>query len=183
MNKALLKIDGKAIIERIAEVINPMFSEVLLVTNSPNDFKSLGSRSVGDVVSTHGSLTGIYSGLVQSETYHSFFFACDMAFIKPDLVRFMIGESQGYDVIIPRGKDGLEPLHSIYSKDCISHIEGQLQQDDLKILDFFPQIRLKIIEEPTISRFDPGQIGFFNINTKSDYERALRIGGRRWGRK
>lgn len=183
LNKALLRIDGKTIIERIVEVVNPIFSEVLLVTNSPSDFKSLGSKSVGDVVSTRGSLAGIYSGLVHSETYHSFFFACDMAFIRPDLVRFMIGQSRGCDVIIPGGKDGLEPLHAIYSKDCIPPIESQLQQGDLKILDFFPRVRVRMIEETAITRFDPDQIGFFNINTKDDYERALRIGEKHCGAK
>lgn len=175
LNKALLRIDGHTIIEHIVEVINYIFSEILVVTNSPGDFKFLKLKSVRDVTSTRGSLAGIYSGLVHSKTHYSFFFACDMPFIKPDLIKFMMGESQGHDVVIPQGKGGLEPLHAIYSKNCIDPIKDQFSRSDFKIVDFFPQVKVKLIDQSTITRFDPGQIGFFNINTRADYLRALRM--------
>jgi molybdopterin-guanine dinucleotide biosynthesis protein A len=175
LNKALLRLNSRTIIEGIVEVINPIFWEILVVTNSPEDFKFLKLKSVRDITSTRGSLTGIYSGLVHSQTHYSFFFACDMPFIKPDLIKFMMGESQGYDVVIPQGKEGLEPLHAIYSKHCLEPIKNRLSRRDFKIVDFFPQVKVKLIDQSTITRFDPDQIGFFNINTRADYLRALQM--------
>lgn len=175
LNKALLRLHGRAIIEHIIEVIEPIFSEVLLVSNSLNDFKFLRLKSVRDIPSADGSLAGIYSGLVYSKTYRSFFFACDMPFINPDLIKFMMGESRGHDVIIPQGRSGLEPLHAVYSKDCINPIKDQLDRNNLKIVDFFSQVKVKSINQSTIRRFDPGEIGFFNINSRADYQEALRM--------
>ncbi len=178
LNKALLKIGGATIIERLLDTINPMFTEIIVVTNYPDDFKFLDIRSVRDVVSTRGSLVGVYSGLINSDTHQNFFFACDMAFVKAGLVKFMTGQSPGYDVTIPRGQDGLEPLHAIYSKECIGPIENQIKQGNMKIVDFFPLVRVKVIEKGTVVRLDPECMGFFNVNTRADYETALRIGER-----
>lgn len=175
LNKALLRLHGRAIIEHIIEVIEPIFSEILLVSNSLNDFKFLRLKSVRDIPSAEGSLAGIYSGLVYSKTYRSFFFACDMPFINPDLIKFMMGESRSHDVIIPQGRSGLEPLHAVYSKDCLNPIKDQLDRKNLKIVDFFSQVKVKLIDQSTIRRFDPDEIGFFNLNTRADYEKALRM--------
>lgn len=178
LNKALLKINTQTIIEHIVDVIKPLFSEILVVTNSPEDFEFLKLKLVRDVTSTRGSLIGIYSGLIHSKTHYNFFFACDMPFVNPDLVKFMIGKSESYDVVIPKGKSGLEPLHAIYSKSCIDPIKDQLSRGNPKIIDFFPQVKVKLIDQSTITRFDPEQICFFNVNTRADYLKALTIGGK-----
>jgi molybdopterin-guanine dinucleotide biosynthesis protein A len=175
LNKALLKINTHTIIEHIIEVIKPLFSEILVVTNYPEDFEFLKLRLVRDVTPTRGSLMGIYSGLLHSKTHYNFFFACDMPFVNPDLVKFMIGQSQGYDVVIPEGKKGLEPLHAIYSKSCIEPIKEQLGRSNPKIVDFFSQVKVKMIGQSTVAHFDPDQLSFFNVNTRADYLRALRI--------
>ncbi|MFQ5835891.1 MAG: molybdenum cofactor guanylyltransferase, partial [bacterium] len=147
LNKALLKINGGTIIEHIIKVINPIFSQILIVTNSPKDFEFLRVKVVKDPTQGRSPLAGIYSGLIYSKNYHNFFFACDMPFINPDLIKFMIEESGDYEVIIPQGNRGFEPLHAIYSKSCLKAIRVQLESNNFKITDFFSKVRVKFINQ------------------------------------
>lgn len=173
-NKALLEIGGKSIIERIISALSEVTSDILLITNSPDGFKHLEIPMFGDIIPGSGSLGGIYTGLKVSETYRNLIIACDMPFIRPSLLTLIIQQSRGYDVVIPVTPDGHHPTCAIYSKDCIKPIEAQIRSGNLKISDFFPNVRTRKIDFNTLhDRYD--QIMFFNVNTKEDYLKAISI--------
>lgn len=173
-NKALLKIGGRSIIERVINALSEVMADMLLITNSPDEFKHLEIAMFGDIIPGSGSLGGIYTGLKVSETYHNLIIACDMPFIRPSLLTLLIQQSRGYDVVIPVTPDGHHPTCAIYSKDCIKPIEAQIRSGNLKISDFFPNVRIRKINFNTLhDRYD--QIMFFNVNTKEDYLKAVFI--------
>ncbi len=173
-NKALLKIGGKSIIERIIDALSEVTADMLLITNSPDEFKHLNIPMFGDIIPGSGSLGGIYTGLKVSETYHNLIIACDMPFIRPSLLTLLIQQSRGYDVVIPVTPDGHHPTCAIYSRDCIKPIESQIRSGNLKISDFFPNVRTRRIDFNTLhDQYD--QIMFFNINTEEDYLEAVSI--------
>jgi molybdopterin-guanine dinucleotide biosynthesis protein A len=173
-NKALLRVGGKSIIERIISVLSEVTADILLITNSPDGFKHLEIPMFGDIIPGSGSLGGIYTGLKVSETYRNLIIACDMPFIRRSLLTLIIQQSRGYDVVIPVTPDGHHPTCAIYSKDCIKPIEAQIRSGNLKISDFFPNVRTRKIDFNTLhDRYD--QIMFFNVNTKEDYLKAISI--------
>lgn len=174
-SKAFLKLGKMSVVENLIARITPLFKEVILITNDYSAYKHLGLKMVKDLVPKKSSLGGIYTGLKLSSTFHNFFFACDMPFVNTNLVRFFLKNRKGYDVIIPQVKNKLEPLHSIYSKDCIKFIEKQLRENDLKIINFFPEVRVKYIKEAEIKKIDGEFLSFFNINTPADYKIAQKI--------
>jgi len=92
---------------------------------------------------------------------------CDMPFLNLGLLRYMVGMAPGHDVIIPRLGEKLEPLHALYSKNCLKPIERLIERGDFKIIHFFPEAWVRYVE-----RFDPEHLSFFNINTPEDLERA-----------
>ena len=173
-NKALLKIGGKSIIERIINALSEATAHMLLITNFPDEFEHLEIPMFGDIIPGSGSLGGIYTGLKVSETYHNLIIACDMPFIHPSLLTLLIQQSRGYDVVIPVTPDGHHPTCAIYSKDCIKPIEAQIRSGNLKISDFFPNVRIRKIDFNILhDRYN--QIMFFNVNTKEDYLKAVSI--------
>ncbi len=173
-NKALLKIGGKSIIKRIIDTLSEVTTDMLLITNSPDEFNHLNIPMFGDIIPGSGSLGGIYTGLKVSETYHNLIIACDMPFIRPSLLTLLIQQSRGYDVVIPVTPDGHHPTCAIYSRDCIKPIESQIRSGNLKISDFFPNVRTRRIDFNTLhDQYD--QIMFFNINTEEDYLEAVSI--------
>ena len=191
-NKSFLNIESKTIIEIIAAKFQEIFDEIIIVTNSFKEYKYLNVQLVKDIIPDKGSLGGLYSGLVNSKNNYNFVVACDMPFLNPDLIKYMENECDnfdpalpkglsmkgGVDVIIPKLNSGYEALHSIYSKNCIAPIEKQLKQDNLKITDFFPHVKVQEINEDIIKQFDSQLLSFFNINTDADYQHALNIAPR-----
>ncbi len=174
-DKALLELEGRTLIERIVTRMAQIGAEVIVVTNAPQKFAHLEARLVSDAYPQKGSLVGIYSGLQAAHHHHSLVVACDMPFINLDLVRHMIGLAPGYDVVIPEVDGWLEPLHALYSKNCLAPIDRLLATGRMKIIDFFPEVRVCRLAEEVVNRFDPQHLSFFNVNTAADWERVKEL--------
>lgn len=173
-NKALLKIGCKSVIEHIIDALAEITEDILLITNSPGEYEHLGLPMFEDILTGSGSLGGIHTGLKVSKTHHNLIVACDIPFVKPRLLTFLIDQAKDYDVAIPVTPDGFQPTCAIYSKNCIQHIETQINTGNLKIIDFFPHVRVNRVDLSTLYPcYDPNM--FFNINTSEDYSKALAI--------
>ena len=175
-NKVTVTIGGKSLLEKVIERLACFKSEIIVVTAKertlpvPIGYPRL--KVVSDVYPGKGSLGGIYSGLVASATFHNLVVACDMPFLNLQFLKYLLDEAEGYDVVVPRYDGTFEPLHAVYSKGCLPHMEALLKKDDLVILDLFPMVRMKHIEKNEIDRFDPKHLSFFNVNTEADLRRA-----------
>jgi molybdopterin-guanine dinucleotide biosynthesis protein A len=87
----------------------------------------------------------------------------------------MIQFSPGFDAVVPRLGNMTEPLHAVYSKDCLVSIRSLLKRDVLSVLELFPLVRVRYVEAEEIKRFDPKHLSFFNINTEADLNRAREL--------
>lgn len=174
-NKALIRIGGRYIIELIAETLGDIFEEMIIVGHLVPEEILSGIRQIEDLVEA-GPLGGIYTGLINSRTAYSFVFACDMPFIKPDLVRYMMAECEGYHITLPKTEDGdLHPLHAIYSKECLPLIERQILTQDFKITSLLEMARTRYIVAAEMERIEGVDLSFYNINTSKDLKEAIRI--------
>jgi molybdopterin-guanine dinucleotide biosynthesis protein A len=171
-DKAFLRIGGRVLIEGIVEKMARIGDEVIIVTNSPQKYGHLEVRLVGDIYPGIGALGGIYSGLRAARSEYGLVVACDMPFLDLRLLRYMILLALGHDVVIPRVGGLTEPLHAIYSKECLQPMERLLSAGRLKIIEFFPEVRVRYVEEHEVKLFDPQCLSFFNINTPADLEKA-----------
>lgn len=176
-NKALMPFGGQPLIERVVQVLRPLFGEILISTNTPDDYAHLGLRCVPDLLPDTGSLGGIYSGLAAASHPHVFAVACDMPFLIAPLIEFLKRLAPDYDVVIPRSSRGLEPLHAFYSKRCLDPMRRQLEAGDHKIIRFFPEVRVRIVEPAELAHIPDAQDErwLLNLNTPADYDRALEL--------
>jgi molybdopterin-guanine dinucleotide biosynthesis protein A len=178
-NKALERIGGKTLIERVVDSLVPLTTEVLVVVGRPEQAAALhlppSVRVVSDRYPGRGSLGGIFSGVDASAEPWSLVVACDMPFLNRELLRHLIGESGGVDAVVPRLGGQPEPLHALYSKACPAPMERMVRAGDLKIAPLFEAVRVRYVDEETIDRIDPRHLSFFNINTQADLEEATRL--------
>jgi molybdopterin-guanine dinucleotide biosynthesis protein A len=181
VNKALLEVGGSRIVERAASALCHVFPEVLLITNSPDDFQFLGLPMFKDLVPGRGSLGGLYTGLSACKGDYGFLAACDMPFLSEDVIRNMLNMVEGFDVVVPRISGWLEPLHAIYSRGCLPYIEELFQHEDLKILNFFDKAKVREVSEKELRLFDPELRFIMNLNTPEDLQRARDYIARREG--
>ena len=167
-NKAFIQIEGVPIIKRIYDLFKELFQEVIIVTNQKELFSNFDSKIYSDLIPSKGALGGLYTGIFFSSFHHSFCVACDMPFIKKTLVQYLIEDMDDEDVIVPRTKDGLQPLHAIYSKNCVDPIRKSIDEGKSKIIDIYDQVNVKIVDEKDFLCFDPGRESFINVNTPEE---------------
>lgn len=173
--KALLPLGGQRIIERVVEVVRAVTDEVLLVTNTPELYAGLGLPMVADVFPDHGSLGGIYSGLRAAAGDAIFTVACDMPFLTPAVARLVIDRAHEADVVIPKVGDQFETLHACYGKACLGPMESRLRAGRLKIVGFFPDVRVLVISEAAVARVRDPALVFMNVNTPEELARAREL--------
>jgi molybdopterin-guanine dinucleotide biosynthesis protein A len=167
-NKAFLEIEGIPIINRIHNVFKRLFQEIIIVTNQKELFPNLDAKIHSDLIPNRGVLGGLYSGLFFSSFPYSFCVACDMPFLNESVIKYLIQSIGNFDVIIPKTKDGLQPLHAIYSKNCLEPIKDTIDRGKYKVIDFYPRVRIKIIEEHEFRSLDPMMRSFINVNTPAE---------------
>jgi molybdopterin-guanine dinucleotide biosynthesis protein A len=174
-NKAFIEIEGAPIVSRIHNLFKELFQEVVIVTNQQELFKNFDSKIYSDLLPNKGVLGGLYTGLFFSTFHYSFCVACDMPFIKKSLVQYIIKNIDGEDVIVPRTKDGLQPLHAVYSKNCLDPIKIIIEQGKYKIIDVYNRVNVKIIEEKDFISLDPVGESFINVNTPEEYRSIISV--------
>lgn len=175
VNKALLEVGGQPIVERVALILGHIFEEVIVVTNSPREFEFLGLPMFTDMIPGYGSLGGLYTGLHKCMGAHGFLAACDMPFLVESVIRHLVGLAEGHDVVIPRVRGYLEPLHAVYARACIPSIEKLMAAPDLKIIHFLPEVDILEVAEDDLAPLDPDLRFAMNLNTPEDLEKARAI--------
>lgn len=172
-------IGSQSLLQRVMSRLSSFNCDIILVTAKGQslpqftDYPKL--EVVADIYPGKGSLGGIYTGLTVSESFHNLVVAGDMPFLNRALLTYMMQLSVDFDVVIPRVGNEVEPLHAVYSKGCLTPIEYLFKQDNLKIIDFFPSVRVRYVEAEEIDKFDPKHLSFFNINTEKDLEMAREL--------
>lgn len=169
-NKAFITMGKKTLLEIIISKLSVAFPVVLLVTNNPQLYSHLHLPIVSNIYKRCGPLAGIHAALLESQTPYVFVTACDMPFMDVRLAMYLVEQSSGYDVVIPRIQGFTEPLFALYGKRCLPVIASNLACGINKIASFFPKVRVKYVEQEEIIKFsDPGKI-FVNVNTPEDLQ-------------
>jgi molybdopterin-guanine dinucleotide biosynthesis protein A len=175
-NKALQRVGGRTVIERVIDGLVPLTSELLVVVAHLEQAEPLPLpsrvRVTTDRYPGRGALGGIFTGLEASAEPWSLVVASDMPFLNPDLLRYLIGQIADVDAVVPRLKGQPEPLHALYSKACLGSIRQRLEAGDLKVASLFETVSVRYVDEAAIDRIDPRHLSFFNVNTRADLEKA-----------
>ncbi len=176
--KATEIIGGKSIMERVIERLRPLTDQMLIVT-AAGGIKFPGTDEaefLTDLYPDYGPLGGLYTGLAASQNSHSIAVACDMPFLNTRLLGYMVEQAGDYDAVVPRLDGGMvEPLHAVYSRNCLKIIRERLENKQLSVNSFIRALRVRYIEEAESQRLDPKLLSFFNINYQADLEKAIAI--------
>ncbi len=177
--KILEKVGNTSLLQQVISRTESLSREIFIVTAKERTFTRLENllkvKLVTDIFPGQGSLGGIYTGLVKSDSFYNLVLAADMPFVNVSLLGYMMEVAEGFDFTLPRINGLFEPLHAIYTKNCIAPIESILKQGKRVIIELFNYVKVRYVEADEVDRFDPQHLSFFNINTKEELERARKI--------
>ena len=179
-DKTLENISNRSLLQLVVDSLSGYDCEIIIATaaNKPLqqhiDYPKL--RIVSDIYPDKGPLGGIYIGLTASNSFYNLVVAGDMPFLSAELLRYMIELSHGFDAVVPRSGEGMvNPLHAIYSKNCLGNMKTQLERNQLEVCSVLNTLHVRYVERAECQRFDPQLLTFFNINCQADLDQAVAL--------
>jgi molybdenum cofactor guanylyltransferase len=174
-DKALVPLGGIPLIEHILERVDGLADEILITTNHPHSLEYLGLRMVADPIPGAGALDGLHTALSSANGDFILVLACDMPFVQRRLIEAMLELTAFGDVIIPMIESFYEPLHAVYSKNCLPAVGKALANGEKRMISFFPEVSVHPIDRDLLSQLDPRGISTFNVNTPKELQTAEMI--------
>ena len=183
--KALLPVppDGSPLLFQILQRLQPLADHVVVVLNESWIAQQAGLPSSVTIIADRYPETGVLGGIatgLQACSDWAILVACDMPFLNPTLFArlqtFASEQEDGqarWDAIVPFIGGYAEPFHALYHRRCLPVIEQQLEKGERRANGFYPEVRLRRVEEDELRAVDPKLRSFVNVNTPQDWQQAL----------
>jgi molybdenum cofactor guanylyltransferase len=166
-NKALLRVDGITLLDRLHAELAPRVSRILVSVAEPVTWTEL--PTVVDGSAGLGPLSGIGAGLALAPSW-LLAVAVDMPFLCGPVLDLLLRHANP-DV------DGAafclrfpEPLVALWGPACRAVVERRIARGDLKVAEALqdPELRITWIDEAAVRAVDPTLRAFANINDAAD---------------
>ena len=166
-NKMMLTVKNNKLIQHVYDQIKPLFNEILISANNPEDYLFLGEKIIPDLKKGYGPLMGILSGLKSSSHRKMFVVAGDVPQINQEVIKQMLELAEDYDLVIPSFESSrYEPLFAVYTTNIVKDIEEMLDSGDRKAINILDRVNHFILPIEDSN-------WYWNINTIEDYEKFL----------
>jgi molybdopterin-guanine dinucleotide biosynthesis protein A len=183
-NKSFLKVGDKTIIERLRDLLQSIFEDVILITNEPDNYKFLGLPIYEDIFRHRGPLAGIHSGLKHSKTNLNFIISCDLPFMTMEMIKYLIEYKTERLITVAKADGFIQQLAGIYSSECLSPSERILKegvnkesrdaaqkQRKCNVLNLIDTVGAEIIPAESVPFYNKDL--YFNMNRTEDYNLIL----------
>jgi len=178
-NKALADWKGAPLVQAVVNSLLEVLPRVLVVTKNAAELAFLRSgrvRVIEDLCADGHPMGGLFTALQGLDTGHAFVAACDMPFVRPELISALWQSRADYDAVIPVWREKRQPLCGVYSRACVGMIRASIEADSLGISRLFDDLRTRFMLEGEVAGVDPLGLSFMDIDTREDYERAMGLG-------
>lgn len=177
-DKALVEVGGEPLLARVVGRLAQVCAEVLVVGRAAGPPLPAPAKFVLDLIPGQAALGGLYTAVSAAACPLVIVVACDMPFVDPTLLRFLLGfTGDGVDAVVPLVRGEPQPLHAVYSRACAGGAAAQIMTGDLKMAKLLDRLRVRYVAEAELRAVDPELRSFFNINTPADLELARSLAG------
>ncbi|WP_162944319.1 molybdenum cofactor guanylyltransferase [Paenibacillus aceti] len=186
MNKALLPLDGKPVIEQLIEELEPLSQSILIAGGELRDYEYLGRKVVADFYPGLGPLAGLHAGLSASTTAWNLVVACDMPFVRRAVFEAIVAratqieknalnqEDERTQAIIVKIDGRVQPLLAAYSRSVLPELSTSLVSGRLRMTEWAAGLRAEYIDGAALAQRlgVAKQVLQFNMNDRADYDQA-----------
>ncbi len=174
--KAFALLQGKPLIQHVAERLAPLFQQVYVVTRETEAFTTLGLPVITDTTPQKGPLAGLYAGLVQSQAPWCFAVGCDMPFTAQAIVRYLARFLLRGDIVAGRILEQDQPLPAFYSRRCLPHAQQLLSEGNTSLRALMKSCKTFIIPEEELRPLDRDLRTFLDLDTPQQLAAVVREG-------
>jgi len=182
INKAFLFIKGQPLILNLIELLDSMFSVVVISSNQPELYEFIKIKVIKDIIPDKGPLSGIHSALQYSNTEKNFILSCDMPLISGEVIDYLCEFKSNKSIVLPKAEGKIQQLCGLYSKCILPEVVNLLNESSkpgskLKgsIYELIDSVDTEIVDVDAQNFYRPNL--FLNINTPEDYKQFKEIIG------
>ena len=177
-DKSQVKLDGKLLIDYILTEIIDEFKEILIVSNRQIKFENSKNISViGDLKKDQGPLGGVLSAMKWVKEKNKDYkwistFPVDTPFFKKEILQNFLHEIDLDEskLFFIKSNNTRHNIFGLWSLDLMDQLEKDLLKGERKVEVWANSIGVSTVNI-NYKKLDP----FFNINTKQDLEKAVKI--------
>jgi molybdenum cofactor guanylyltransferase len=169
-DKCEVKVNGKLLIEIIAEKLEQVFENIILISNDKDKFKNIKYKVAQDIIPNSGPMGGIYTALNHASSNFTFITACDMPVINAAYIKYMeeLIKNRGFRGVASYNSGYVEPLHAFYSKGMLSSFKNALNENNYKLLNVMNSCNMYYVKDEKVREYSKNMNIFTNLNYKSD---------------
>jgi molybdopterin-guanine dinucleotide biosynthesis protein A len=182
-DKAMVKLGGKTMLHRTAELLASVCDEVSIVATD-GKYTNLPWPVISDGWPGEGPLGGILTALAairdsESNKSWALILSCDMPFLTREFLAYLWQRAclSRTQVVVPESASGLEPLCACWSANAVAAVQAAFDAGVRKVTEAMKRIPMEVLDESAWKRFDSEGRLLWNMNTPDDYEEARRILG------
>ena len=190
-DKALVRLEGKTMLQRTGELLASVCHDVTIVA-AAGKYADAPWPVIADRWPGQGPLGGILTALHRlSETDSAdknrdvecvprpfaLILSCDMPFLTKEFLRFLADRALSSEaaIIVPEASRRLEPLCACWCSASTAAIQAAFDAGSRKVTEAMKHVSMEVLDEADWKRFDTDGRLFWNMNTPADYEEARRV--------
>lgn len=173
-DKALIRVGGVPLLQRVCEVALQCTTEVYVVTSWIERYQGVVPSTCQLIKETlpsaqskpQGPLVGFAQGLTYAKTEWVLLLACDLPCLQSDVIQQWTGEleqSGGAIALLPRTEKGWEPLCGFYQTRCLPSLNAAINRGERSFQGWLTQ---EVIKEIPLN----DSTLLLNCNTPADLE-------------
>lgn len=162
-DKGFLELNNKPFVQYSIEALQPLVSEILIVSDNP-DYDIFGLKRITDDIKNAGPVGGIYSGLEASKSELNLILSCDIPLITSDVLQKLIDAvDDASDIIQAESNGKTMPLIALYKRAIKGQFKRFLEQGERRL-----RVVVKGCRYNTIVLDKAFQNATLNVNTKEE---------------
>ncbi len=181
-DKALVEFDGQPLIAQLCRVLQDATGTPVRIIGDAQKYGHIGVECIADRWPGEGPLGGIVTALdansdsVGSNSW-SLIIGCDMPFLTIEWLEYLCARASvsKSKVVVPESNYGLEPLCACWHASTIAVLTRPFESGIRRVTDAMKQLPMEVLDAADWKRFDNFDRLFWNMNTPTDYEEAIRL--------
>ena len=180
-SKLSLPFGSETMLQRTVRILEEVVSPIVVVAAPRQELPPLSDRILvaRDEREDLGPLEGLAVGLstLRSKVDAAYASSCDVPFLKPDFVRWMIDALGNHDLVVPRDGQYHHPLAAVYRTRLEDKVRALIAAERMRPIFLIEECDARVIDINELRTVDPKLSSLQNVNTLEEYQTALQDSG------
>jgi len=178
-DKASLNLNGKAMVERVIEVVRPLFKLLYIGAHEDGSlYKASGLPVIVDTLAGRGPALGVCAALEEVSEEWVFIVSCDLPMLSAGVIKYLATLTEGFDAVVPLIGGRAQTTCAFYSRACLVPLSERVAAGEkggrslTRFLEETEGLRVRYVTEAELGEIDPSTDSFIDVDTPGELEEA-----------